>query len=131
VRRFEQFQERLGITRHLLADRLRKLVKLKILKRVPYQKKPLRHEYRLTERGLALHPVLLALAHWGDAHMAPHGKPLLFEHRCGHVFDPAMTCSACGETVAPHDVRVRPGPGAPKRGTLIPVQNVKAMGRNR
>jgi DNA-binding HxlR family transcriptional regulator len=132
VRRFEQFQERLGITRHILADRLRKLVKLKILMRVPYQKKPLRHEYRLTERGLALHPVLLALAHWGDAYMAgPRGKPLLFVHRCGHVFDPAMTCSACGETVAPHDVRVRPGPGAPRHGTLIPVQNVKAMGGSR
>jgi DNA-binding HxlR family transcriptional regulator len=120
VRRFDEFQERLGITRHILAGRLRKLVRLKILKRVPYQIKPKRYEYRLTERGLALHPVLLALAHWGDAHMAPCGKPVLFEHRCGHVFDPLVTCSACGETVTPHDVRVRPGPGAPRNSTMIP-----------
>ena len=114
VRRFGQFQERLGIPRHSLADRLRKLVKLKILRRVPYQTKPQRHEYRLTERGLALHPVLLSLAHWGDVHMAgKKGRPLLHQHAsCGQTFDPVMTCSACGEPVNPRQVHVHRGPGA-------------------
>ena len=52
VRRFEEFQARLGITRPLLASRLRKLVKDAVLAKVPYQKRPLRYEYRLTQKGL-------------------------------------------------------------------------------
>jgi DNA-binding HxlR family transcriptional regulator len=56
VRRFEEFQARLGITRPLLASRLRKLVKDFVLAKVPYQQRPLRYEYRLTEKGLDLYP---------------------------------------------------------------------------
>ncbi len=56
VRRFEEFQERLGITRHVLADRLRKLVKAGVLRKVAYQARPRRYEYRLTDKGLDLHP---------------------------------------------------------------------------
>ena len=52
VRRFEDFQARLGITRPILASRLRKLVKEFVLTKVPYQERPLRHEYRLTQKGL-------------------------------------------------------------------------------
>lgn len=119
VRRFEEFQERLGITRHILADRLRKLVKLNVLKRLPYQKKPLRHEYRLTDKGLDLQGVLLTIAHWGDTHMAGRrGPPLLREHTCGHAFDPVVTCSVCGEAVTPRAVRMKVGPGAPRTKLL-------------
>src|SRR5262245_28455470 len=70
VRRFEEFQARLGVTRHLLADRLRKLVKAGVLRREMYQARPRRYEYRLTERGLDLQPVMLSIVHWGDLHMA-------------------------------------------------------------
>src|SRR5487761_1429839 len=70
VRRFEEFEQRLGITRHILADRLRKLVAAGVRARVAYQERPRRYEYRLTETGLDLHPVLLALVGWGDAHKA-------------------------------------------------------------
>jgi DNA-binding HxlR family transcriptional regulator len=114
VRRFEDFEKRLGITRHVLADRLRKLARLGVLRRVPYQERPRRHEYRLTPKGLDLQPVLLALVHWGDSHMAGEGgRPVLLEHRdCGQVFDPVMACSHCGGRVDAHNVRTRPGPGA-------------------
>src|SRR6201997_963831 len=89
VRRFEEFERRLGITRHVLADRLKKLVRLGVLRRVPYQDRPRRYEYRLTPKGLDLQPVLLALVRWGDAHMAgKRGRPVLLKHRdCGHAFD--------------------------------------------
>src|SRR3954452_12019614 len=70
VRRFEAFQERLGITRHILADRLRKLVKAGVLERPLYQSNPRRFEYRLTAKGLDLHPLLMSLVHWGDTPMA-------------------------------------------------------------
>ena len=114
VRRFEEFEQRLGITRHVLADRLRKLVRLGVLSRVPYQQRPRRYEYRLTPKGLDLQPVLLALVRWGDAHMAgKRGRPVLLEHRdCGHAFDPLVVCSHCRGTVSPTNVRMRPGPGA-------------------
>ena len=114
VRRFEAFQERLGITRPLLADRLQKLVKAGVLEKVAYQQRPLRHEYRLTEKGLALYPVLMAIVHWGDVHMAGEdGRPVLHRHKsCGHRFDPVLTCSECGDALSARDVAVEPGPGA-------------------
>jgi DNA-binding HxlR family transcriptional regulator len=113
IRRFEQFQARLGITRPILADRLARLVAAGVLEKVPYQQRPLRHEYRLTPKGLDLHPVLMAIVHWGDTHMAgPGGRPLLHRHKtCGHLFEPVMTCSACGGEVAARAVAVEPGPG--------------------
>src|ERR1700751_1949070 len=73
VRRFEDFEKRLGITRHVLADRLRKLVALGVLRRVPYQERPRRYEYRLTPKGLDLQPVLLPLVRWGDTPIAGDG----------------------------------------------------------
>ena len=114
VRRFEAFEGRLGITRHILAGRLKKLVKAGVLARIPYQARPRRYEYRLTAKGLDLHPVIMAIVHWGDLHMAGKaGRPLLHEHRaCGHVFDPVLSCSVCAGAVTAKDVRVRPGPGA-------------------
>ncbi len=117
VRRFDAFQARLGITRHLLADRLRKLVAFGVLKRVAYQDSPKRYEYVLTERGLALHPVLMSIVHWGDVHMSDaRGRPMLHEHKgCGHVFDPVITCSVCGEEISARDVLTHDGPGLVRR----------------
>ena len=114
IRRFEDFQARLGITRPVLADRLRKLVAAGVLEKVAYQQRPIRHEYRLTEKGLALHPVLMAIVHWGDEFMSgDEGRPLLHRHKaCGHLFDPVTSCSVCGEAVQAREVTVEPGPGA-------------------
>lgn len=114
VRRFEEFQSRLGITRHLLADRLKKLVRYGVLRRTPYQESPKRFEYILTQRGLDLYPVLMSIVHWGDAHMSDErGRPLLHMHKsCGHDFDPVMICSECGKPVVAKEVHTHPGPGA-------------------
>src|SRR5258708_39088399 len=65
VRRFEAFEARLGITRHIPADRLRDLVKAGVPPRIPYQARPRRPAYRLTEKGLALHPGIRASLHVG------------------------------------------------------------------
>lgn len=114
VRRFDDFQARLGIGRPILADRLKKLVEAFILTKVAYQQNPIRYEYRLTDKGLDLYPVILSLVHFGDVHLADRkGPPLLHRHKaCGQVFEPVMTCSACGEALGPRDVEVLPGPGA-------------------
>src|SRR6201746_1174095 len=99
TRRFEAFQSALGITRHLLAERLKKLVRLGVLRRVPYQETPKRHEYILTQKGLDLYPIIMSIVHWGNTHMVDsRGRPMLHEHKsCGKHFDPLMVCSDCGE----------------------------------
>ncbi len=113
VRRFEHFEKRLGITRHVLTDRLKKLVQNEVLVKVPYQEKPLREEYRLTEKGLALHPVIMSLVHWGNTYMADErGAPLVHIHKgCGHRMAPVTTCSQCAEPISARDVRVEVGDG--------------------
>jgi DNA-binding HxlR family transcriptional regulator len=114
VRRFEAFQARLGISRTIIAERLTLLVDEGVLAKVAYQDRPVRHEYRLTDKGLALHPVVMSIVHWGDRFYAGEaGAPLLHRHKaCGHDFHPEMTCSECGEAVGPRDVEPHPGPGA-------------------
>jgi DNA-binding HxlR family transcriptional regulator len=113
VRRFDAFEDRLRITRHILADRLKKLVAHGVLKKVPYQENPVRYEYRLTQAGLDLYPLLSCLRYWGDRYAAGrNGPPLLFRHQdCGRVFDPVVTCSGCGEPIDPRAVDVLPGLG--------------------
>jgi DNA-binding HxlR family transcriptional regulator len=120
VRRFEDFQERLGITRPILASRLKKLVDEFVLTKVAYQQRPVRYEYRLTPKGLDLYPVLMALVHWGDVHMAgKKGRPLLHTHEpCGKDFDPLMVCSECGGPLVARQVRVHAGPGSRSRRHL-------------
>jgi len=122
VRRFEDFRERLGVTRPILAGRLKKLVAAFVLTKVPYRQRPVRYEYRLTPKGLDLYPIVMAIVHWGDVHMAgKKGRPLLHAHeRCGKDFDPVMVCSECGEPLVARQVRVHPGPGAGGRQHLPP-----------
>jgi DNA-binding HxlR family transcriptional regulator len=113
VRRFDDFQARLGISRNILNQRLTKLVQHGVLERVPYQDNPPRAEYRLTEKGRDLWPILTALRQWGDRWAAPHGAPLVMRHAsCQHVADAVMVCSHCGEALSPRTVKVEPGPGA-------------------
>ncbi|CAN5544059.1 helix-turn-helix domain-containing protein [soil metagenome] len=114
VRRFEAFQTRLGISRTIITERLKLLVNEGVLAKVPYQERPVRHEYRLTEKGLDLYPVVMAIVHWGDRHYAGQsGAPLLHRHKtCGCDFAPLMTCSECHAPVGAREVETRAGPGA-------------------
>jgi DNA-binding HxlR family transcriptional regulator len=113
VRRFDDFQARLGISRNILTTRLTSLVEAGVLQKVPYQERPLRHEYRLTEKGHDLWSVLTAMREWGDRWSAPDGAPLEVVHdACGEVLVVAATCRHCGEAVDHRSGHVRPGPGA-------------------
>lgn len=117
IRRFDDFEERLGIARRVLAERLARLVEDGILRKIPYQEKPTRYEYRLTDKGLDLYPVIISLVHWGDRHYAGKaGPPVLHTHlSCGHDFRSVLTCSQCGEALDARAVTIRPGPGAATR----------------
>jgi len=112
IRRFDDFQRDLGTTRHRLADRLQKLVRHGILERVRYQARPVRYEYRLTEKGKDLYPIIVSLTRWGDRWMAGKaGPPVELVHKgCGHTIMPALACPECHEPVAARDMVARPGP---------------------
>ena len=119
IRRFDSMQRDLKITPHRLSDRLNKLVRDGILTRVEYEKRPRRFEYRLTEKGIDLYPLIVAMTGWGDRWMAGKaGVPVeLIHRRCGHVITPALTCPDCNEKIVAREMTARPGP-ALKRAEL-------------
>ena len=113
IRRFDDFQANLGVTRHLLSDRLKRLVEEDVLKKVPYQDRQQRFEYRLTEKGKDLYPVLLSLVKWGDKWMDRGlGAPIEYvHHSCGKKFTPVLVCSECREEVNVRNVTPTLGEG--------------------
>ena len=111
-KRFEQFQSGLGIARNILASRLNRLVSEGILEKRPVEAR--RFEYVLTNKGLELQPVLLAMTHWGDRHK-PHakGKRVVFVERASGEPIARMTVrSADGRVLKPREIRATPGPGS-------------------
>jgi DNA-binding HxlR family transcriptional regulator len=98
VRRFDEIQRNTGAPRDVLTARLRRLVDAGVLSRRQYSERPPRFEYRLTDAGRELRPVLMALMKWGDRHM-PNAPHVVFEHSCGADLDPVMICRACGREV--------------------------------
>lgn len=122
VRRFEHFQTNLKVTRHLLADRLKKLEREGILRRAPYGERPVRYEYRLTDKGLDLYPIIVSLLKWGDKHTADGDRPVELMHRnCGGPASPKLVCGTCGEELKPRDVQGRVKPGAGRRISETPA----------
>jgi DNA-binding HxlR family transcriptional regulator len=110
VRRFDDFQRSLGIARNILADRLQTLVDQGVLERRLYQERPERYEYRLTDKGRDLYPIIVGLMHWGDRWAADEmGPPVVLTHNaCGHDGLPELTCPHCHEPVHARAMRWRP-----------------------
>jgi DNA-binding HxlR family transcriptional regulator len=130
VRRFDAFQEGLGIARNTLADRLRRLVEEGLLEKRPYQTEPLRHENVLTDKGRDFFGVLLAMARWGDRWLADEaGPPITFHHdRCGHDTHAEVVCAHCTEPLTARETRARPGPGYPPRLAASPESRRRFTG---
>ncbi len=113
TRRFDDFQRALGIGRNILTQRLNALVDEGIMRRVEYQQNPPRHEYRLTDKGRDVYPILAALAAFGERWLVgEEGSPLVLRHTaCGHDMHAVVTCSQCAEPLDVRDVQARRGPG--------------------
>lgn len=112
VRRFEELRRNTGAARNILTDRLNRLVDEGILRRERYSEHPPRDEYRLTEKGVDLWPVLVTLGRWGlKWGDLPLGPGIRLQHRaCGAVMEPALVCPECGEQLHARAVRPVPGP---------------------
>ena len=113
INRFDDIQRDLGVSRKVLAERLKALVEAGMLERRAYSERPPRHEYVLTRKGAEFVDVLMVMAAWGDRWTAGEaGPPVYRRHRsCGQITQVELRCSGCGEPLHSGDVDVEPGPG--------------------
>jgi DNA-binding HxlR family transcriptional regulator len=116
VRRFDDIQRRTGAPRQILSDRLARLVAEGLLRKVPYREAGQRgrSEYRLTEKGLALYPLIVALLEWGDRYaVSPAGPMVELAHRdCGAPVELQLRCTKGHRLASAREVTAAPGPGA-------------------
>lgn len=105
ARQFEELRRRSNAARGTLTSRLKKLVEHGILYKNPYQMSPIRYEYRLTDKGLDLYPVVLTIwqweKSWGQGRYLP---PQLVHKTCGQSMQPLFRCATCHVAVQPQDV---------------------------
>jgi DNA-binding HxlR family transcriptional regulator len=112
--RFGDFERSLGIAKNVLAARLEHLVEHGIFERVDVGAEGQRFEYRLSEKGEALLPVLTALREWSDEWVFGRGnEPVVFvDRRSGRRVPRLRVTDADGRPLGRRDVRALPGPGA-------------------
>jgi DNA-binding HxlR family transcriptional regulator len=116
--RFEDFRARLGVAPNILTNRLTRLVELGILTKVQYQDRPVRHEYRLTDKGLDLYHVPLSQLTWGDRWLTPGEPEMQLTHNpCNSPFTAILTCNACHATITRSDTTFYGPIGARSRRT--------------
>lgn len=112
-RRFDEFQANLKISSSMLSSRLRTLVEQGLLERRPYQDRPVRHEYVLTDLGRSLRPVLVALAAWGNSRLDPDDRSMiLVDAATGVEVDPVLVDRTSGRPVDGDGFVFAAGPAA-------------------
>jgi DNA-binding HxlR family transcriptional regulator len=111
VRRYAQFAQQLSIPRPTLSDRLAKLVGAGLLSRERYAGGPIRadYEYRLTQAGLDLFPVIVVLMEWGDRYLGDRSTSVWTHDTCGTPTHPMLTCDHCGQPVTGQNVHLADG----------------------
>jgi DNA-binding HxlR family transcriptional regulator len=111
VRRFDEFVTSLGIARNTLSDRLNRLVESGLVSAEPYQERPVRYEYRLTEMGKDLFDVMMTLRAFGEK-WTPAADPerqRAIHVGCGQEADAVTHCGHCGERLTRRNVQIVPG----------------------
>ena len=113
VRRFADFERSLGIAKNVLTTRLQHLVDHDIFEKVDIGAEGQRFEYRLTEKGEALLPVLTSLREWADDWVFGRGnEPVVMLDKAGRRVPRLKLTSADGKPLSRRDLRATPGPGA-------------------
>jgi DNA-binding HxlR family transcriptional regulator len=115
-RRFDEFQQSLGIAPNMLTRRLNSLVDAGLLQRRRYSERPPRYEYVPTERGRDFRGVLVALLAWGNRHFAPEGASVeIVNTKTGAAAEPIIVDRTTLLPIAAPDFRFVAGPAAPER----------------
>jgi DNA-binding HxlR family transcriptional regulator len=105
VSKFDDIVHNTGAPRDILATRLKSLQAAGVIRREPYDSRPARYEYKLSEAGEQLFAVLHTLRDWGDRYVRDDPENIVvFRHSCGARFEPEVRCRACGEVVASGEV---------------------------
>jgi DNA-binding HxlR family transcriptional regulator len=114
VKRFDEFEYYVGIAPNILSNRLKKLVDVGVMMRVPLPEHAGRYEYVLTEKGRDFFPAYLALKKWGDEWLAePAGPQVVFRERgAGRAIEYPELRAASGKKLRLEDVEVVAGSGA-------------------
>lgn len=113
VHRFNQLEESLGINRNLLSSRLNRLIEANIIEKVIYQEKPRRYEYRLTEIGKELRPVIIGLASWSERNLTREGTPISMVHKkCRNKLTTKVYCAECDEAIPYSEIERELNPDA-------------------
>ena len=117
VKRFDGFQTNTGAGPNIISARLAKLSDAGIFEKVRYSDHARRFEYRLTERGLALYPLIVLMKQWGETWLSDQvGEILpLIHSECGEVLDAQLICKTCKKDVdARHVTFVEPDRHEPR-----------------
>ena len=110
VRRFGDFATQLAIPRAVLTSRLKALVQAGVLLRDDDGSGHV--EYRLSDKGIALWPIVRSMMAWGDAFYSPAGVKRALRHdEDGGPLDQDGRCQQCGANVPVPETRIEPGPG--------------------
>ena len=121
-RRFDDLQRSLGVARNILQARLERLMENGIVRKEQYQDRPARYEYRLTEKGIDLWPILISLLQWGDRYAIEGEPPIVIEHKgCGGTLDDRRRCLRCGVDVSARQAQ------AIRTGATRPVPEAEAV----
>lgn len=106
--RFDDLQNQTGAATNILTGRLNRLIEAGLVEKIPYQERPVRYKYGLTDSGLGLFPLLLELMRYGNEWLPTEdAPPLMLRHaECGKLSKPGQICSECGKPLTLENVRL-------------------------
>lgn len=126
--KFDQFEKSLGVAPNILTQRLAALVEARFLERRPYQERPVRHEYVLTDRGRDFAPVLTTLMAFGNRHFADEGiASQMVDATTGLPAEPVLVDGRSGKPMDSPDFVYAAGPAA---GSVV-LNRVAQVARGR
>lgn len=120
VHRFNELEKSLGINRNLLSSRLTRLIDAEVIEKIIYQEKPLRYEYRLTEMGKELRPVIVGLSSWSEKNLTKDSTPISMVHtKCACKVEARIYCPACDTTISNSDTDSQLNPEAGEESSRV------------
>jgi DNA-binding HxlR family transcriptional regulator len=130
--RFDEIQNWIGISRNILTRRLTQLVDQGVLERRPYQERPPRFEYHLTEQGYSVAKLLLVMMPFGEKwFFEPDREPIrLYDRKTGRRIRPVVVDEETGKPIDPRELFPGPGPAFPKSEKIRKARFQEYYARN-